>query len=45
MKTYRSRVQYKSATDSDWTNQAWTDHLNVTKVIPGTFDLPSNAYN
>ena len=30
--TYRSRVQYKSATDSDWTNTAWTDHLNVPKV-------------
>ena len=33
--TYRSRVQYKSATDSDWTNTAWTDHLNVPKVISG----------
>ena len=33
--TYRSRVQYKSATDSDWTNTAWTEHLNVPKVISG----------
>ena len=33
--TYRSRVQYKSATDSDWTNTPWTNHLNVPKVISG----------
>ena len=33
--TYRSRVQYKSATDSDWTNTEWEEHLNVPKVISG----------
>ena len=33
--TYRSRVQFKSATDSDWTNTEWTNHLNVPKVISG----------
>ena len=33
--TYRSRVQFKSATDTDWTNTPWTNHLNVPKVISG----------
>ena len=30
---YRSRVQHKSATDSDWNNTPWTEHLNVPRVI------------
>ena len=33
--TYRSRVQFKSAADTDWTNTPWTNHLNVPKVISG----------
>ena len=33
--TYRSRVQFKSATDTEWTNTPWTNHLNVPKVISG----------
>ena len=33
--TYRSRVQYHSATEGGWTNTPWTDHLNVPKVISG----------
>ena len=35
---YRSRVQHKSATDSDWNNSPWTEHLNVPSVIH--FDIP-----
>ena len=33
--TYRSRVQFKSETDTEWTNTPWTNHLNVPKVISG----------
>ena len=33
--TYRSRVQFHSATEEGWTNTEWTDHLNVPKVISG----------
>ena len=33
--TYRSRVQYHSATEGDWTNTEWEEHLNVPKVISG----------
>ena len=33
--TYRSRVQYHSATEGGWTNTPWTEHLNVPKVISG----------
>ena len=35
---YRSRVQHRSADDSDWNNTPWTEHLNVPNVIH--FDIP-----
>jgi len=40
---YRSRVQHKSATASEWTNTAWTEHLNVPTVIH--FVIPAGEEN
>lgn len=40
---YRSRVQHRSATDSDWNNSAWTEHLNVPSVIH--FVIPAGEEN
>lgn len=40
---YRSRVQHKSATDSDWNNSPWTEHLNVPSVIH--FVIPAGEEN
>jgi len=40
---YRSRVQHKSATDSDWNNSPWTEHLNVPTVIH--FVIPAGEEN
>lgn len=40
---YRSRVQHKSATDSDWSNSPWTEHLNVPSVIH--FEIPAGEEN
>ena len=40
---YRSRVQHKSVTDSDWNNTPWTEHLNVPSVIH--FVIPDGEEN
>ena len=40
---YRSRVQHKSVTDSDWNNSPWTEHLNVPSVIH--FVIPDGEEN
>ena len=40
---YRSRVQYKSATDSGWTNSGWTNHTNTPQVIH--FVIPEGLEN
>ena len=40
---YRSRVQHKSATDTDWNNTPWTEHLNVPSVIH--FIIPAGEEN
>ena len=40
---YRSRVQYKSATDSGWTNSPWTNHTNTPQVIH--FVIPEGEEN
>lgn len=40
---YRSRVQHRSATDTDWNNTPWTEHLNVPSVIH--FVIPAGEEN
>jgi hypothetical protein len=40
---YRSRVQYKSATDSTWVNPAWQTHTNAQQVIH--FTIPEGIEN
>ena len=40
---YRSRVQHKSATDSDWNNSPWTNHTNTPQVIH--FVIPAGEEN
>ena len=40
---YRSRVQHKSAADTDWNNSPWTEHLNVPSVIH--FTIPAGEEN
>ena len=40
---YRSRVQHKSATDTDWNNSPWTNHINTPQVIQ--FTIPAGEEN
>ena len=40
---YRSRVQHKSATDTQWNNSPWTEHLNVPSIIH--FVIPAGEEN
>jgi len=40
---YRSRVQHKSATDTEWNNSPWTEHLNVPSIIH--FVIPAGEEN
>jgi hypothetical protein len=40
---YRSRVQHKSATDTDWNNSPWTNHTNTPQVIH--FVIPAGEEN
>jgi len=40
---YRSRVQHRSVTDTDWNNTPWTEHLNVPAVVH--FVIPDSEAN